>query len=528
MDKTVPPYLRIHTEDPPSVVRPEVEAAAWLEPLCSAFEQTTGWALRYIKQAVNESDLDSVWTAPVDPGVGTAPGHLRVEVSSNSNDRLPAAMELAGAGKLADALAGVLSELVQTQHVLWQREAELAAGVPVVAPPQGEQHLAARLEATLRSGAEAINCQAAGLYLLDADTTVLKLRSAWGLPLQRLLDPPRPLDSALADLEALLGHAVVLDEAQAQRAWNPPEQFGAAVCVPISTPTVPLGTLWAFSVEPRTFSEAHTGMLEVIAGRIASDLEREMLIQEQDNASESSQSIAAGARWQQHQLPAVAPLITGWDVAGWCAFSGRLGGNLYDWWLLPDGRLAVAVGDALQGGIDAALAASTLRAALRATTQYEKSPARALEQVSDLIYGGSQGDQYAACAVAILDPPRGVIRYAQAGAPSILRIGQADHEALTIEAASIGIEPALAFDEAEITLAAGEALLLASDGLRAAQDLDGRPLAHAGLAAILQNADIKSAPAHELVAHLQQRVAAELPDQPDNDFAAVVLKPVAG
>ena len=42
---------------------------------------------------------------------------------------------------LAESLAGLLGELYRTRNALWQREAELAAGVPVVQHSQEEQHL---------------------------------------------------------------------------------------------------------------------------------------------------------------------------------------------------------------------------------------------------------------------------------------------------------------------------------------------------------------------------------------------------
>src|SRR6185436_7888036 len=134
---------------------------------------------------------------------------------------------------------------------LWRREAELAANVPVIPHSAEEEHLASKLQATLRAGAEAVRCQAAALYLLDDATSELKLRSSWNLPFGSLLRPARPLRGAVADLEALLGHAVVLEDATMFESWKAPHEMpaGAAVCVPVSTPTMPLGTLWLFANE---------------------------------------------------------------------------------------------------------------------------------------------------------------------------------------------------------------------------------------------------------------------------------------
>ena len=109
-----------------------------------------------------------------------------------------------------------------------------------------EKHLAERLQAALLAGGEAVGCDAAAIYLLDEATTELKLRSSWGLPFDRLTAPARPLQGAVADLEALLGHAVVLNDDNLMATWNAPEDFPAAVCVPVSSPTTLLGTLWVF------------------------------------------------------------------------------------------------------------------------------------------------------------------------------------------------------------------------------------------------------------------------------------------
>ena len=95
-------------------------------------------------------------------------------------------------------------------------------------------------------------------YLLDDATKQLKLRSCWGLPKSRFLDPPRPLRGAAADLEALVGHAVVLEDTSFLPHWKVPEEFRSAVCVPISSPTFPFGTLWMFCDQPRDFSVAET------------------------------------------------------------------------------------------------------------------------------------------------------------------------------------------------------------------------------------------------------------------------------
>ena len=174
----------------------------------------------------------------------------------------------------------------------------------------------------------------------------------------------------------MLGHAVVLEDAPMMRHWRAPEEFAAAVCVPVSTSTTILGTLWMFSNAKRDFTDAQTNIVEVIAGRLAADLEREMLWQEGFAAAAIKKQIAAAERMQRNQLPTVAPVLDHWDLAGWTAQAEALGGDFHDWFCLPDGLLAVAIGHAMDGGIPAALAASGLKAALRPMDSTTARPSR--------------------------------------------------------------------------------------------------------------------------------------------------------
>ncbi|MCH8923134.1 MAG: GAF domain-containing protein [Planctomycetes bacterium] len=207
--------------------------------------------------------------------------------------------------------------------------------------------LAQRLEAVLRGGAAAIGCSAAGAYLLDHDTTHLKLRASWGLPPGRLADDARPLDEAPADLEALCGHVVVMENQDIVQQWRCPEpDFAAAVCVPISSPQALLGTLWLLADEPRNFTDRETDLAEIIAGRIASDLQCEALLEAAICAADLRRQLISAEQSQQNSLPQIAPLSDGWEVAADSWQGGPLGGAFHDWFVLDDNTLAIVAGRA--------------------------------------------------------------------------------------------------------------------------------------------------------------------------------------
>jgi GAF domain-containing protein len=139
----------------------------------------------------------------------------------------------------------------------------------------------------LKEGAKVVDCHAASFYVLDTKSNTLKLRSCWGLPEERLLCPPRLLQNSMADLEAILGQVVILNEDYLFEVWESPEDFPAAVCVPVSSPMSIIGTLWFFSDVRRDFSEHDIRLLEIITGRLAAELERASLLRELEHSSKN-------------------------------------------------------------------------------------------------------------------------------------------------------------------------------------------------------------------------------------------------
>lgn len=513
-------YLKLFKEELPQPARPESGDLPSLTKVLDAFEKLTGCSLQYVAGAQPSRSTDLTWSAPVNPGVGATPGHLRLKPVGSDGSAPTGKVDPKATRQLAAGLAGIVGELFQAQHALWQREAELAAGVPVTPHTDEQTHLAARLEAVLQGGAEAVDCQAAALYLLDEATTNLKLRSAWGLPRARLADPPRCLQGAIADLEAMLGHAVVLDDGGLVDRWNAPEDFPAAVCVPVATSTTILGTLWIFCDHKRDFTSSQTNIVEVVAGRLAADLEREMLLREGVDGMQLKREVAAAERVCRNQLPTIAPLLDDWDMAGWTTQAQSAGGDFFDWFALPDSLMAVSVGDVMGTGIEAAVSASAVKAALRSHGQYQRDAAALLSQVNLTLWTGSAGDQSAALFCGLLETATGMVRYSLAGDPGIVLVRPDGWELLSQPSPPLGESPEAVYDEAECHLQPGEALVIFTDGFRDALDEHGKPLGEGGIAeSLMGRLDL---PAKDLVALIRDQQEAHAL-QPDRDDRTVLV-----
>jgi phosphoserine phosphatase RsbU/P len=504
-------HLKLYTEQPLKPVRPPIEAVGCLPELLRAFQAATHWKLRYEPTSDTTLSAGRAWSAPVCLGPKNVTGFLTLDREEQKTDgkapkaesnapkaeggrrqtegdrrktvggrRKPEAkagsavptpepqasrpaVDSGAARTLAGSVADLLSELMQTRNALQQREAELAAGVPIVPHREDEKHLASRLEAVLRAGVEVVGGAAAALYLLDEGTSELKLRSSWGLPFDRLLAPARPLQGALADLEALLGHAVVLNDDETMGIWNVPENFPTAVCVPISTPTSLLGTLWVFCNQRRDFSDQETNMLEVVAGRLAADLEREMLLRAGLDGAMLQKQLAAAERVQRNELPTISPMLDGWELAGWTTEAQGVGGAFHDWFSLPNGLLAVAVGRAAEQGMSGALTANVVKTAVRAHARYHRESERLVGQVNLTLWTGSAGDQRSALFCGLVETATGRVCCTSAGRPSVVRLHGEGWQSLTQSSPCLGEGAEIDFDQFGHELQPGEALVILGD-----------------------------------------------------------------
>jgi PAS domain S-box-containing protein len=146
--------------------------------------------------------------------------------------------------------------------------------------------------------------------------------------------------------------------------------------------------------------------------------------------------------------------------------SMEVGGDWYDTFAFPDGRIGVAVGDVVGHGIEAAASMGRLRSAFSAFASDLSDPGELLERL-DRFAAGPGGVEFATACFAMLDPNTGVLRYASAGHPPMLLVSPEGETTWLDDGRSQPLYGALELErpEASAVLEAGSLLLLYSDGL---------------------------------------------------------------
>jgi predicted ester cyclase len=186
------------------------------------------------------------------------------------------------------------------------------------------------------------------------------------------------------------------------------------------------------------------------------------------------QELLVARRIQQASLPKEVPTLEGWQIFPLYKPAREVGGDFYDFHLLSEGRLGLAVGDATGKGVPAALVMSTTCGMLRLAAQNYSSPGQMLRRVNEALFPYIPSNMFVTCFYAILDPKRGSLSYANAGhdIPYLRRRGGACQE-LRARGMPLGLMPGMDYEQKEIVLDAGEEALLYSDGLVEAHDPKG-------------------------------------------------------
>ena len=186
------------------------------------------------------------------------------------------------------------------------------------------------------------------------------------------------------------------------------------------------------------------------------------------------QELKMARRIQQALLPEDMPLLDGWNILHHYQPAREVGGDFYDFFELPEGRLGMVVGDATGHGMPAALVMATARSMLRAVSQTSNSPGDVLRRVNDPLFMDIPPNMFVTCLYAILDPKSGRLLYANAGHDlPYLRRRSGEAEELRARGMPLGLMPGMSYEERETVLKAGEAALFYSGGLVEAHDPKG-------------------------------------------------------
>ena len=181
----------------------------------------------------------------------------------------------------------------------------------------------------------------------------------------------------------------------------------------------------------------------------------------------TAQEMQIARQVQSRLLPQQAPSLPTLECAGKCIQTRAVGGDYYDFLDLGSGRIGLVLADISGKGMSAALLMANLQANLR--SQYalalEDIP-RLLRSVNRLFYKNTENNHYATTFFAVYDDETRRLRYVNCGHnPPFLARVNGSVERLAATATVLGLFEEWDCSVAELELAAGDVLVIYTDGV---------------------------------------------------------------
>jgi len=230
---------------------------------------------------------------------------------------------------------------------------------------------------------------------------------------------------------------------------------------------------------------------------------------------------------QASLIPKALPEVPGFELGAYNRIANLVGGDIYDFVVLPDGRLAVLFGDASGHGMAAGLIMAVAHAAFRTQLEVDAAPQAVFATLNRILCRTGSARSFFGCVYLLLSPD-GSFTASVAGHPPMLRIGGAGQvlERIGKGAYPLGVKTPLEWERQSGRVGAGETLLLHSDGVTEARDASGAEFGDARLESSVRRAATLPAPA--FVAALSNDVMAFCGHQaPEDDVSIAALRRLA-
>ncbi|MGH3071705.1 MAG: SpoIIE family protein phosphatase, partial [Gaiellaceae bacterium] len=234
----------------------------------------------------------------------------------------------------------------------------------------------------------------------------------------------------------------------------------SAAVIPIATPAELLATLTIVSLDPaRPVAGEIAETALSIAGQAALAI---------DNARLYGQQKAFADTMQRALLPRVAPQLVGLELGVVYESAARVevGGDVYDYITLPDGRLAVILGDVTGHGVDAAADMAMARYVFRSLARDHPDPGDFLAAANDVVASEIAPGRFITMVELVFDPAAGELACASGGHPNPrLVLPDGSVEAVPARGLALGIEASQRFETVKAPFPPGAIAVAYTDGV---------------------------------------------------------------
>lgn len=221
------------------------------------------------------------------------------------------------------------------------------------------------------------------------------------------------------------------------------------------------------------FSQDDLDVLASVAAQAGMALENVELHDAAQRQHDLERELDFATQVQLGFLPNESPKVQGYQFFDFYEAAQRVGGDFFDYVMLPDGRVAVTVGDVAGKGVPAALLMARIYADARYELLAKPTPGEAMTSLNAGISSSGLGHRFITLAFAVLDPKANTVTIVNAGHLPPLRRGiKGNVKGLGTDVSGLplGIRPDTVYRQSEIALEPGDSVVLYTDGVSEAMN----------------------------------------------------------
>ena len=382
----------------------------------------------------------------------------------------------------------------------------------------GHRPLADLFPLILDLALDAVNAERGVLLTLEGEN--LLVRAARGETF-RISSAVR--DRVVNQRASLLVRDAMREDAFRERASIQMHNVRGMMAAPLQTNDRVIGLIYVDTPNIiREFTREDLNLLTVMANVAAIRLEHARLAEVEQAERIMARDLEQAAEIQRRLLPEKAPETPGLDLAGYNAPCRTVGGDYYDFFTYPDGRVATVVADVSGKGMPAALLMSSLQARVQVLAEDPRDLGDLMVRLNRLLCSSIPSNRFISLFLCVLDPVKGETIYCNAGhnPPALVRAG-GQVEWLQGGGPILGILPNAAYEQKTCRLERGDSIVLYSDGVTEMTNPAGEEFGEERLAQVL--AANRGKPAAEIVQGVRAELAKFAAGAPAADDITLVV-----
>ena len=289
-----------------------------------------------------------------------------------------------------------------------------------------------------------------------------------------------------------------------------------------------IGVLEVLNKRTGAFSDADEEIALTLGSLTGIALQRQILFDHYREKQRLEHDLRLAHDIQRSLLPGAFPQIPGFEIVAWTQAADATGGDFYDCFDLPDGRVGLVVADVAGHGLAASLLACEARALIRAAAASTASLGEIATRTNALLHRDLHHERFVVLFLAALETATGRLEFVGAGcAPIVYRHTGDRFIRLEANVPPLGVLPMLGDNiSTHLTLGPDDTVAMLTDGLYEWEDETGRQF---GLEQLAESVRRHAAhPAAHLMRCIYQDVLTYAGQVPQvDDLTALIVKRVA-